>query len=125
MADTAKTSQLPYESAAANDYEWTQKAFDMLVSGALAASVTTQSGIQTASVSGSCPRCGHKFIFRQVLDAVSGESTEMFVRQAMRTQPSYVELTVPCCCAEPHAGRPGQDGHGCGINFRVDVRPGA
>lgn len=124
MAQSADASALPYEAAAANDYEWTQKAFEALMSGALTASVTTRSGIQTASVSGPCPRCGHEVGFREVLDVVWGESTEMFARQAMRAQAPFVQVTAACRCALPHPGRPG-DGHGCGINFRVDVRPEA
>lgn len=114
-----------YETDAANAYEWTSKAFDYLVDGKLSASVEKAGGIRTAVVRGECPRCSDTINFSQVLDAVSGESLTTRGPSRVTRDAGYVELTVTCCCTEPHDGRPASVTHGCGINFRVDVAPDA
>lgn len=110
-----------YETDAPNAYEWTSKAFDYLVDGKLSASVEKAAGIRTAVVRGECPRCSDTMNFSQVLDAVSGESLTTRGPSLSTRDAGYLELTVSCCCTEPHDGRPASVTHGCGINFRVDV----
>ena len=123
MSDS--TTPVPYETDAPNAYQWTTTAFDYLEGGKLSASVNEAGGVQTANVHGACPRCGDAFNFSQVLDAVTGESAGVLGRRFTLRGEDYVPLTVSCWCTEPHEGRPKGVDHGCGINFRVDVLPGA
>jgi hypothetical protein len=123
---------VPYETAAPSAYRWTTTAYDYLEDGTLSARVEKAGGIRTAVVSGDCPHCQDNVNFSQVLDGVSGESRttaggKRFTRGAKRftRDAGFVELTVTCCCTEPHEGRPADVSHGCGINFRVDVAPDA
>jgi hypothetical protein len=73
-------------------------------------------GVVTATVGGLCPRCGHRFVDRQVGQAVTpvrgGRGTEPF--------PRTVVIDVSCGCGEPHAGAPEQV-TGCGVAFRVQL----
>jgi hypothetical protein len=126
MSEKLAEQAEPYDTAAPNAYEWTERAFDLLQSGDLAASIETKAGIHTALVTGQCPRCRHAMTFQLVLDTVTGESLgTLSVRKTTYARQEYVALTVSCQCTEPHAGRPGNIDHGCGINFRIDMRAGA
>ena len=111
-----------YETAAPNAYRWTETAYDYLTGDKLFAKVEQASGIQTAVVTGRCPRCGDNVNFSQVHDAVSGESLGRRGPSRAGREAGYVELTVSCCCTEPHEGRPEGVSHGCGINFRVEFQ---
>lgn len=114
----------PYQVS--NAYALTERAFDLLVAGRLTADVTTTNGIETALVNGECPYCEHDVNYRQVRDAVAGESPGVLGEATpMTIAPEYVSLTVSCQCTHPHAGRPEGVLAGCGSFFRVDVRPGA
>ena len=68
---------------------------------------------------GETPAC-----VSQVLDAASGESMNTLGQghAPAGIEEQYVLLTVVCRCTESHAGRPDAIAHGCGVNFRVDVR---
>jgi hypothetical protein len=122
----ADSQRVPYETDAPNAYKWTEKAYDLLEKGDLTASVKSASGISTATVAGDCPYCGDNVNFSEVLDAVTGESIATLGRQdsqsALPDDEGYVPLTVSCSCTEPHAGRPADINHGCGINFRIEVQ---
>lgn len=116
---------VPYEPDAPNAYEWTEIAYDYLLDGKLTASIRSTGGISTATVTGTCPHCGDDVNFSKVLDAVIGES--MGTLGGRESQPAqadddYVPLTVSCSCSAQHPGRPADVSHGCGINFRVEVR---
>jgi hypothetical protein len=116
---------LAYETDAPNAYKWTEIAYDYLLDGKLAADVRSAGGISTATVTGECPYCRDNVNFSEVLDAVSGESLETLGFRRAQPAPAddgYVSLTVSCRCTGQHTGRPAQVNHGCGINFRVDVR---
>lgn len=120
------SDSLPYEKAAPNDYRWTSEAYEALVNGSMEASLTRQSDILTARVTGPCPRCLHEVNVSQVLDAVTGERSEPIdkflgsaVLQADETE--YVTVPAACQCGEPHEGRPEGKTTGCGINFLVDI----
>ena len=62
--------ELPYERSARNAYEWTDKAFDELGTGLLQAHVHRRDGMQSAVVTGACPRCGHTFHYTTSPDAI-------------------------------------------------------
>jgi hypothetical protein len=116
--------ELPYEMVAPNAYQWTEVAYDMLEDGRLTASITATGGIQTARVDGPCPRCEHPLNVQQILDIVTGEDmATLGSHVATVNVDEYVPLIVPCECTEGHDGRPEGVTHGCGINFRLDVRP--
>ncbi len=110
-----------YAVGRANDFVWTKKAFELLQSGRLAASVSSDLGIQVASVIGPCPRCGHCTRSHQVLDAVRGEPLALLGADRLTGNAGYVRLVVSCTCAEMHAERPEDVAGGCGINFHVDI----
>jgi hypothetical protein len=127
-AGPAGPQTVAYEVDAPNAYKWTEVAYDYLLAGKLTASIRSAGGISTATVTGTCPYCADDVNFSEVLDAVTGES--LGTLSWRRTQPvqaddGYVPLTVSCCCTAQHAGRPADASHGCGINFRVEVRRGA
>jgi hypothetical protein len=122
---SAGSQGIAYETDAPNAYKWTETAYDYLLAGKLTASIQSAGGISTAIVTGTCPHCGDDVKFSEVLDAVTGES--MGTLSWRGTQPTqaddgYVPLTVSCSCTGQHAGRPADIHHGCGINFRVEVR---
>lgn len=119
--DPPLVHDVPYESAAPNAYQWTSDAYDLLVAGKLRAEVSTYDGIARAVATGECPRCRHPFVYTQVLQAVVGESLRT-LGAATGPQATYIALTVPCQCSQPHAGRPAGVDHGCGINFRIEVK---
>lgn len=127
-AGSAGSQGVTYEADAPNAYKWTEVAYDYLLDGKLTASIRSAGGISTATVTGTCPYCGDDVNFSEVLDAVTGES--MGTLGWRRAQPApaddgYVPLTVSCSCTAQHTGRPADVNHGCGINFRVEVRQDA
>lgn len=124
-AGSAASQVVGYETGAPNAYKWTEIAYDYLLDGKLTAGIRSAGGISTATVTGACPYCGDDVNFSEVLDAVAGESLATLGwrgAQPAQADDGYVPLTVSCCCTAPHAGRPAGVKHGCGVNFRVDVR---
>lgn len=124
-AGPAGSQGVPYETGTPNAYKWTEIAYDYLLDGKLTAIILSAGGISSATVSGTCPYCRDDVNFSEVLDAVTGES--MGTLGWLRAQPAeaddgYVPLTVSCSCTAQHAGRPADIIHGCGINFRIEVR---
>ena len=121
---TAPLPQRPYQVS--NAYALTDRAFKLLVAGKLNAEVTTNKGIEIAVVSGECPYCEHDVNYRQVRDAVAGESPRVLGEaRPVIVAAEFVTLTGSCRCAYPHAGRPEGVLEGCGSFFRIDVKPGA
>lgn len=116
---------VPYEKAAPNDYRWTSAAYDEILSGAIAVDLVARSGVRTARVSGSCPRCGHELNVSQILEAVTGEQSSPLRTSrnagADDAEGDYVELVAGCRCDAPHTGRPDGTAFGCGINFLVEI----
>jgi len=124
-AGSAGSHGVKYQADAPNAYEWTEVAYDYLLDGKLTASIRSAGGISTATVTGTCPYCKDDVNFSEVLDAVTGESIGTLGwhrAQPAQADDGYVPLTVSCCCTAQHAGRPAGVTHGCGINFRVEVR---
>jgi hypothetical protein len=111
----------PYERNRPNAFEWTDKAFDMLRDGRLAAEVHRHGGLESAVVVGPCPRCGHTFRYESSRDAV-GVGGRALESTGPDDVDDYALVDVRCGCAGEHAGRLA-DERGCGIVFRIEVRP--
>ena len=119
--------QLHWETDQPDAYRWTDRAFELLLDGVLSAHVRKIGGIMTASVTGKCPRCDHEVGFEQIREAVAGEALQVLGGQEpmAETHCTYVAVDVECRCGEGHPGRPTETRRGCGVNFRVEVRPEA
>ena len=119
---------VPYEESF--DYQWTEKAFGMLESGALHGEVVSRDGVVRSRVWGGCPRCqecGHELDDRQTLTAV----TNLMGREWLTTRgqgqdsggeagPVFVAVDVSCGCGKNHADGPAGS-TGCGVSFRVEL----
>ena len=112
---------LPYEHAAPTAYQWTEKAFELLSSGALTVAVRTDHDVQVAEASGTCPRCTDDVAFTQVLDAVTGEDYGTLGETVTAVIDPYRTIVVACRCSGTHADRPEGVKTGCGISFKVDI----
>jgi hypothetical protein len=122
------SADVPYEESF--DYQWTEKAFGMLESGALHGEVVSRDGVVRSRVWGSCPRCqecGHELDDRQTLTAV----TNLMGRDWLTTRgpgsdsggeasPVFVPVDVSCGCGKNHGGGPAGS-TGCGVSFRVEL----
>lgn len=119
-------SGLPFERDHPNTYEWTEKAFDMLLDGRLDGHVHRRNGLEAAAVIGACPRCGHTFRFDTSQVAIgTGRHTlgsSGPPRNVPLDQDEFVPVDVSCTCAAEHPGRRTEE-TGCGITFRVEIRP--
>ncbi|MFF3957116.1 hypothetical protein ACFYY1_28425 [Streptomyces sp. NPDC001890] len=127
---------IPYEQT--SDYHWTEVAFELLESGALAAVVMTSDNVSSAVVEGTCPRCAHHFTDRRPLTAVTSGigGSRTGVQGAGGTglvEPArtyghgdLVVLDVTCSCGTTHpaeaseATEPNAVG-GCGVSFRIEL----
>lgn len=101
-------------------YEWTEKAYDHILSNRLAATVSTVDGVRVGRVQGACPRCGDRLDHGQAQEAVvlsrrvlSGSGTD--------ATSEYVYVDLWCSCEQAHPGRPA-DRRGCGVAFRVPAK---
>jgi hypothetical protein len=116
-------AELPFERHEPNAYEWTDKAFDELTAGRLQAHVHRRDGLQSAVITGACPRCTHTFTYTTSPHAIgTGAGTRSLGPAGGGAADGFVAIDVPCWCVGEHADRqPGE--HGCGIVFRIEVRP--
>ncbi|MEJ2885209.1 hypothetical protein [Actinomycetospora aeridis] len=116
-------TDLPYERTHPRAFAWTDKAFDLLQSGELRGEVHRRAGLETAVVAGSCPRCTHQFRFETSRDAVvTGGGGTLATRDVVTDDGEFVPIDVSCRCEGTHDGRLETE-HGCGILFRIEVRP--
>lgn len=115
-------ADLPFERTTPHAYRWTDKAFDLLIAGTLAGEVHRQAGLEVAVVSGACPRCTHQFRFTSSQEAVGTGVRTLDVSESVEDAGEYVPVDVACWCEGNHPGRVDTE-HGCGITFRIDVRP--
>lgn len=118
---------LPYERDRPNAYEWTDRAYDMLVAGQLEASVHRRQNLEVAVVVGACPRCRHAFRFETTNAAIGVGGRTLGPAQPgptgeARPADDYVPVTASCTCSGEHTGRQANE-HGCGITFRVETLP--
>lgn len=115
-------TDLPFERAAPNAYAWTDKAFDLLIVGTLVGEVHRRAGLEVAVVTGACPRCTHHFRFTSSEEAVGTGGRTLDVSESIEADDEFVPVDVACWCEGDHPGRANNE-HGCGITFRIEVRP--
>ncbi|MEU4711185.1 hypothetical protein AB0G00_32650 [Nocardia salmonicida] len=116
------TNDLPFELKNPTAYQWTEKAYDLLLAETLIVDLTVRHGIEIATASGDCPRCGHDVQFTMERDApvpgtIGGLGTEDTSMIA-----DFVAVDVECRCKGIHSGRPEAISRGCGIVFRTEVK---
>jgi hypothetical protein len=99
-------------------YRWTERAYELLLSGDLRARAFDSDGVLSSHVWGSCPRCGHALDDRQVHTAVFPGTTRH--PGAATGSPPVLEVDVCCACRYPHPLAPPEVA-GCGISFRVEL----
>jgi hypothetical protein len=107
-----------------NDYTWTEKAYDLVVAGELAASARedARTGVLTVVASGPCPRCGDHLDLTAQLSAVADTVTTLGDKKV--TAERWVRFPVTCGCGRVHGQAP--DGAtGCNATFALEllVRP--
>ncbi|MFP8885689.1 hypothetical protein [Streptomyces mangrovi] len=124
MADAAA---FPY--LATNDYEWTERAFQLLEAERLTVSAHSASGVPGFVVAGPCPRCEHHLTDRQVTVALTGMSgtgrhaQDEFENPESETDAvDAVVLDVTCGCGTAHQDAP-EGAAGCGASFRIELVP--
>lgn len=105
--------EIPFEIV--SDLVWTERAYQMLSDGTLAAQGFVTDGVASAHVWGSCPRCEHRIDYRQTISA------PVSVTRGGNGAPRLL-VDVICGCGLRHRGAlEGQTG--CGVTFRVPARP--
>ena len=108
----------PYASTAA--YEWTERAYRMLLEGQIKARSYDSDRVLSSHVWGACPRCGHQLDHRQVHTAVAAGPGRQTGGQIIPPTPPTLLVDVPCGCQHTHPDAP--DGTlGCGVSFRVEI----
>lgn len=109
---------LRYAQTAA--YEWTERAYRLLLDGQLQARSFATDGVVSSHVWGACPRCGHQLDHRQVHTAIAAGPGRQTGGQIIPPTPPTLEVDVPCGCRHAHPHAP--DGTlGCGVSFRVEI----
>jgi hypothetical protein len=108
-----------YQPTAA--YEWTERAYQLLVDGQLHGRAFATGAVLSSHVWGPCPRCEHPLDDRQVHTAVvSGVGRWPGGPDQTGEVPSALEVDVACGCGYPHPRAP-QGVAGCGVSFRVEL----
>jgi hypothetical protein len=113
---------LPYERNRPNAFEWTDKAFDLLDEGRLHGRVDRLAELEVATVVGVCPRCEHTFRFESSRHAVGTGGRTLESDDSTIDPNEFVPVEVRCQCKSDHDGRHDSE-KGCGILFRIEVRP--
>lgn len=112
----------PYELRRPTAYEWTEKAYDLLVAGTLTATLTVRHGTEIATAAGDCPRCGHDVRFSMERDAPIPGTIGGLGTDSTSVTEEYVAVDIECRCRGDHPGRPEGIATGCGIVFRTEVQ---
>ncbi|MFI6999334.1 hypothetical protein [Nocardia sp. NPDC050175] len=115
------TADLPYEFARPTAYEWTEKAYDLMVTDNLTVTLIVRDAMRTAIASGECPRCTHDVGFVMELVAPIPADVSGLGDESGPIDPEYVPIDVQCRCTGEHPGRPSNESKGCGILFRAEV----
>ncbi|GEM_PF-2791187 len=118
---TVNPADLPYEQDRPNDYQWTDKAFDLLIAGSLEAHVYRRGLITVAVVAGKCPRCPHTFTYTTSDFAVGSGGQVLGGTRSVDASDDYVPIDA--ACVGNHPGRPENQEQGCGVAFRVEALP--
>ncbi|MEU2717297.1 hypothetical protein [Streptomyces sp. NPDC007205] len=104
---------------ATTDFNWTERAFELLAAGRLTVADHAADGVSGVVVSGPCPRCDHHFVDRRSLDALTGLAG---VSRNGDSEPSDIILVdVTCVCGTSHEGAP-EGVTGCGVSFRIELK---
>lgn len=107
------SDEIPYDDT--NDFQWTQKAYELIVAGDLNAEHEVPGGIQVVRIWGLCPRCEHHLDLRsKVVDHLESRPG----RPVRGPKIVKVPIDVTCGCDELHPGSPAGV-LGCGVNFRI------
>jgi hypothetical protein len=120
MTASARADE-PYSES--EDFAWTVKAYNMMVSGELHAQVISRDDVVTSRVWGPCPRCGDTLDDRQTHTAVTdliGTLRRNHTLASGEAEERYFPVDVSCRCGRVHDGTP-QEVTGCGISFRVEL----
>ena len=113
---------MPFETARPTAYEWTDKAYDLLVGGKLAVESTLADGVRIIIAHGQCPRCGDDVGFVLETTAPVPAGVSGLGDRTVEVADEYEAIEVACRCDGNHPGRPEHaNRQGCGIAFRVDV----
>lgn len=119
------STTIPYAVTDQNDYQWTERAFELMTERELSVEVRGQVGGRSVTAQGECPRCTHDVEYRrdgQVLPIGPGDG--WLGGDLIGPQPDeYVNVDLMCWCRGEHEGRPKDVERGCGIVFAADVRP--
>jgi hypothetical protein len=98
-------TDLDFERDQPNAYQWTDKAFDLLIAGKLDGRVDRRAGLEAATVVGACPRCTHHFRFESSKDAVGTGGRTLESVGSAADPGEYVPVDVQCRCEGAHPGR--------------------
>lgn len=122
MPEQAEGSEVPYETSIA--FKWTNRAFDLLTTGEMTATLVERDGFVTTVIEGPCPRCGHFIADRQLHTALvsagsglRGLTDDHVVRDAPY---DVIAVDVTCGCGLVHPPAP-MDVTGCGTSFRIEL----
>lgn len=113
-------SPYPYENDNPYDPQWTDKAYDLVMSGDIQAVIEVSQTGATEVVSGPCPRCDEKFTHTAPRSAVAGAGV-LGNKGPELLRSEYAPVELYCECPGPHGGRP-TDKQGCGIAYTVPAR---
>lgn len=112
---------MPYELTRPTAYEWTEKAYDLMLADKLIVTLAVRNGLETTTASGTCPRCDHNVAFTLDRDAPLPGHVGGLGTGSPTIEQEYVPVDVQCRCEGTHPGRPPEVGNGCGILFRAEV----
>ncbi|MFE5285461.1 hypothetical protein ACFRAQ_10910 [Nocardia sp. NPDC056611] len=115
------SQELPYELQRPTAYEWTEKAYDLMIANALVVSLCTRERVELATATGLCPRCAHDVGFVMERNAPIPGHVGGLGQESAAIDEEYVPVDVVCRCAGTHPGRPADVATGCGIVFRAEV----
>jgi|SRR5829696_2001362 len=113
----------PYNVDDPTARKWTERAYNLLESGELKASIISAGGVETARADGKCPYCEDTIHYLEVRTAVT-EGTEKTLGadklEEAEEEARYGSITVTCGCGVSHPNDPTK-GTGCGTTFRLEV----
>ena len=84
----------PPQYAQTAAYEWTERAYRLLLSGQLQARSFATDGVVSSHVWGACPRCGHQLDHRQVHTAIAAGPGRQTGGQIIPPTPPTLEVST-------------------------------
>jgi hypothetical protein len=114
-------TNVDWDRSCSAEYAWTERAYELRVSGELTVVLREYGGVRVCTATGSCPRCGHDvaFVLEQTALLPSGSARRSATRR-LANPPTSAEgpIDIQCRCGQAHAGRPDAE-WGCGLIFAV------